>query len=264
MRSGTLDLSKYATPALVRSIQSVVEFLGESIKNLVVPPVCAIALTLFLSYLLPFETQFAYLLFLGIGIIGGSISAFFYGLSQFISTALQDVKKVITETALLLRNVVDDIARCVKDPSAIPPLSDLVLGVVNSVALPVVHQVLGPKAYGGVVLWVLDPVMRKFGTYCASIMKSLERRFARTNLDRQERHEPVFDSQGNFYRHSTKNEEAITKKKHKIDDLLRSLIEQGSNGIDRIANAVDAPLRIITCLMMGGTVLSMLAVYELF
>jgi len=264
MGTGTLDLSKYASPALIHAIQSVTDFLGECIKDLILPPVFAIVLTFLLGYFLPFKSDIAWLLFLSIGVIGGAISGFLFGLSQFVNTALQDVKNVMVETTLLIKAVVDDIAMCAGDPSNIPPLSDLIQGVVNSVILPVVHQIFRPKLYGGLALLILDPLLRKSGNLCASFVSPWEKRLKHTNLYRSDS-EQQHDSQGNLHERGyvAKNVDAILKKKQKMVDLMESLTKKVSNGIDKFVYKVDIPLRISTFLGISGTVLSMLVVWAM-
>lgn len=59
-----MDFSKYARPELITAVGRVADFFGDAVESMAIPPISLVAITLLLSYFLPFSSTLATILFL--------------------------------------------------------------------------------------------------------------------------------------------------------------------------------------------------------
>lgn len=264
----TLDFSKYARPELVTAVSRVADFFGDSVQSVAVPPASLIALTLLLSYFLPFSSKLTCLLFVVIGIVGSILTGLSFGALKFISMAARDLKFIITETLYLVHNIVGDISGYIQNPASFPALSEIVHGVIGTVIKPVLLGVFDKKFYGGILKVIADPMLSGVDKWLTAIVASVERRLAspsklpktRSIASGDHQHDQKAKHEGM----ATENLEGeIIVKREKLYEALESVRKRTVPKIDEYATKLEGPLRIATFVFGGATLILTTLIYSI-
>jgi len=258
------DFKKYAGAEFIDSIVRVVNLFGDCIKELVIPPAVLVGLTLLLSAYIPFTNSFSYFLFLAVGLIGGTLTGLSFGMLKVVESVSNDINKVFDQVLLLIQNIVDDIYNYANDVSSLPPVSDIIQGVIGSVILPVISGVIRSKFYGRFLMVIFDPILRNAGEFLGRYMKKFISTTTHsiqnnTSQNWQQQH----DRKGGIYEDYLMNKRGdVLRKKKQVDEVLQRARERVPGVVDTVATKLYSPLRVTTFLSCVITVVSMVGIYQ--
>eukprot|EP01111_Echinosteliopsis_oligospora_P002274 TRINITY_DN1332_c0_g1_i1.p1 TRINITY_DN1332_c0_g1~~TRINITY_DN1332_c0_g1_i1.p1 ORF type:complete len:269 (-),score=66.02 TRINITY_DN1332_c0_g1_i1:32-838(-) len=244
-----VDFSKYARPELIEAASAVANFLGDGISSILSPPVVLVVVTFVLDYVLPFSSSFRRVLFLVVGVIGGLITGLLYGTRSIIHLAAGDAKKVVTEIIRLVTDIIEDISSYSRDPSTIPPVSELVRGAIKTLVIPVITGVLKSKLYGRIILLVANPILKTSSDWLLYIISSFESKSKK--------------SDSSTVKTVTTKAEPTRQKQDRMIETLNTVKKIVVPKIDALVRKFNMPLFISSLICGAITFLCMLGIYTL-